>query len=285
VQRRTFRIVRPDGAVRTLERQSMLVAGADGRPLRIVGVVRDVTEARELAAQTMVADKLATLGEMAGAIAHELSQPLQAVMATATTARMRLVQGNDEATVERVRDRLAWIERQTSRAGKTIQHLLAFSRGESSDGITRLAAALEGAMELAGYGLRHAAIEVSVQVPDDLPPVRGGQVEIEQVLVNLLNNARDAMADRPIREIRIEARHEGGLVRLDVTDTGGGVPADKLERIFEPFFTTKPVGRGTGIGLSVARRTMRALDGAITVANTGDGACFSLTFRSALPEG
>ncbi len=285
VMRRSYRIVRPDGAVRTLEQQAMLLAGADGRPARIVGVVRDVTEARELAAQTMVADKLATLGEMAGAIAHELSQPLQAVMATAATARMRLTRDAEEATVERVRDRLAWIERQTSRAGKTIQHLLAFSRGESSDGITLLAAALEGAMELAGYGLRHSAIEVSVALPEDLPPVRGGQVEIEQVLVNLLNNARDAMADRPVRQIRIEGRRDGELVRLDVTDTGGGVPADKLERIFEPFYTTKPVGRGTGIGLSVARRTMRALDGAITVANTGEGACFSLAFRSALPEG
>lgn len=285
VLRRTYRILRADGAVRTLDRQSMLVAGADGQPARIVCVVHDVTEARELAAQTMVADKLATLGEMAGAIAHELAQPLQAVMATAATARMRLAQAADEATVERVSDRLAWIEKQTSRAGKTIQHLLAFSRGESSEGLCRLADALEGAMELAGYGLRRDGVEVSVEVPANLPPVHGGQVVIEQVLVNLLNNARDAMGESPERRIRIEARQDGDLIRLDVTDTGGGVPADKLERIFEPFYTTKPVGRGTGIGLSVARRTMQALGGSISVANTGRGACFSLTFRNAATDG
>jgi PAS domain S-box-containing protein len=285
VVRRVYRILRADGAVRTVDRQAMQVAGADGRPARIVGVVHDVTEARELAAQTMVADKLATLGEMAGAIAHELAQPLQAVMATAATARMRLAQGIDEATVERVSDRLAWIERQTSRAGKTIQHLLAFSRGESSEGLCRLADALEGAMELAGHGLRRDGVEVSVEVPADLPPVRGGQVEIEQVLVNLLNNARDAMAESPARRIRIEAHHDGDSIRLDVADTGTGVPADKLERIFEPFYTTKPVGRGTGIGLSVARRTMQALGGGIAVANTGRGACFSLTFRNAATGG
>lgn len=281
VVRRVYRILRADGAVRTMDRQAMLVAGADGQPARIVGVVHDVTEAHELAAQTMVADKLATLGEMAGAIAHELAQPLQAVMATAATARMRLAQAVDEATVERVSDRLAWIEKQTSRAGKTIQHLLAFSRGESSEGLCRLADALEGAMELAGHGLRRDGVEVSVEVPADLPPVHGGQVVIEQVLVNLLNNARDAMAESPERRIRIEARQDGDLIRLDVTDTGSGVPADKLERIFEPFYTTKPVGRGTGIGLSVARRTMQALGGGISVANTGTGACFSLTFRNA----
>ncbi|MCX7379568.1 MAG: PAS domain-containing protein [Alphaproteobacteria bacterium] len=285
VMRRTYRILRADGAVRTLDRQSMLVAGADGQPARIVCVVHDVTEARELAAQTMVADKLATLGEMAGAIAHELAQPLQAVMATAATARMRLAQAVDEATVERVSDRLAWIEKQTSRAGKTIQHLLAFSRGESSEGLCRLADALEGAMELAGHGLRRDGVEVSVEVPADLPPVHGGQVVIEQVLVNLLNNARDAMAESPERRIRIEARQDGDLILLDVADTGSGVPADKLERIFEPFYTTKPVGRGTGIGLSVARRTMQALGGGITVANTGRGACFSLTFRNAATGG
>ena len=281
VMRRSFRILRADGAVRMVDRQAMMVNGPDGRPARIVGVVHDVTEARELAAQTMVADKLATLGEMAGAIAHELAQPLQAVMATAATARMRLTQGVDGATVEKVSDRLAWIEKQTARAGKTIQHLLAFSRGESSEGLCRLTDALDGAMELAGHGLRRDGVEVSMQVPAELPPVRGGQVEIEQVLVNLLNNARDAMAESPARRIRIEVRRDGDLVILDVADTGSGVPADKLERIFEPFFTTKPVGRGTGIGLSVARRTMQALGGGIAVANTGTGARFTLTFRDA----
>jgi PAS domain S-box-containing protein len=285
VSRRSYRILRADGAVRTVERQAILLPGPDGQPARIVGVVHDVTEARDLAAQTMVADKLTTLGEMAGAIAHELAQPLQAVMATAATARMRLTQAADEATVERVTDRLAWIERQTARAGKTIQHLLAFSRGESSDGFSRLAEALEGAMELAGHGLRRERVEVSVLLPDDLPAVRGGQIAIEQVLVNLLNNARDAMAESETRRIRLEARLEGDLVRLDVTDTGSGVPEDKLERIFEPFYTTKPVGRGTGIGLSVARRMMQAMGGGIAVANTGSGARFTLTFRSALAVG
>jgi PAS domain S-box-containing protein len=285
VMRQSFRILRVDGAVRMLERQSMVVTGADGRPARIVGVVHDVTDAREQAAQTMVADKLATLGEMAGAIAHELAQPLQAVIATAATARMRLAQAVDEATVEKVSDRLAWIEKQTSRAGKTIQHLLAFSRGESSAGLCRLADALEGAMELAGHGLRRDGVEVLVEMPANLPPVRGGQVEIEQVLVNLLNNARDAMAESRSRRIRIEARHEGDSIRLDVADTGNGVPADKMQRIFEPFYTTKPIGRGTGIGLSVARRTMQALGGGISVANNGTGACFSLTFRNAATDG
>jgi C4-dicarboxylate-specific signal transduction histidine kinase len=222
---------------------------------------------------------------MAGAIAHELAQPLQAVIATAATARMRLAQAVDEATVEKVSDRLAWIEKQTSRAGKTIQHLLAFSRGESSAGLCRLADALEGAMELAGHGLRRDGVEVLVEMPANLPPVRGGQVEIEQVLVNLLNNARDAMAESRSRRIRIEARHEGDSIRLDVADTGNGVPADKMQRIFEPFYTTKPIGRGTGIGLSVARRTMQALGGGISVANNGTGACFSLTFRNAATDG
>ncbi len=280
----SYRILRPDGATRTVECNAMLVMGADDRPERIVGVITDVTEARELTAQAMVADKLATLGEMAGAIAHELAQPLQAVMATAATSRMRLLNGVDAASVARVGDSLGWIERQIARVGKTIQHLLAFSRGESSCGVTRLADAVEGAMELIGRGLRNAGIEVTLDLKEDLPPVRGGQIEIEQVMVNLLTNARDAMVGRSLQKIRITGREDGVSVMLDVTDTGGGVPADRMDRIFEPFYTTKAVGRGTGIGLTVVRRTMGAIRGTISVANTSEGACFTLTFMSAVAE-
>jgi PAS domain S-box-containing protein len=278
VDRLSYRIVQSDGAVRTVERQAMMVRDPDGQPLRIVAVVRDVTEVRQMAAQVMAADKLATLGEMAGAIAHELAQPLQAIMATAATARMRLVNESDIASVQGVCDRLAWIERQIGRAGKTIQHLLAFSRGESSVGFCRLSDAVEGAMELVGHGLERARIVINIEVADDLPAVGGGIVEVEQVLVNLLTNARDAIGARAVRRIDIIARLLPDAMQLDVSDTGGGIPEDRLETIFEPFYTTKPVGRGTGIGLSVARRTMNALGGSITVANVSEGARFSLIF-------
>ncbi len=112
----------------------------------------------------------------------------------------------------------------------------------------------------------------------------GGQIEVEQMMINLLNNARDAMAARSVRKIRITGREDGVSVMLDVTDTGGGVPADRMDRIFEPFYTTKAVGHGTGLGLTVVRRTMRAIGGTISVANTSEGACFTLTFMSAFAE-
>lgn len=279
VIRRSYRVLRADGAVRMVEAQAMRLRAMHGQGSRVVGVIRDVTEARELSAQAMVADKLATLGEMAGGIAHELAQPLQALMAAAATVRLSLKEDMEEEPLQAARERLRWIERQASRAGKTIQHLLAFSRGESSEGTTLLSDAIEGAIELVGHVLRHAAIEVAIDVPADLPPVQGGQVEIEQVLVNLLNNARDAIGEREARRIRIQARHLPEAVVLEVCDTGGGIPADRLDRIFLPFYTTKAIGKGTGLGLMVAKRTMQLLGGCISATNIEHGACFLLTFK------
>jgi C4-dicarboxylate-specific signal transduction histidine kinase len=121
---------------------------------------------------------------------------------------------------------------------------------------------------------------VTVDVPDHLPMVFGGVVEIEQVLVNLLLNARDALEDRPDRRIEIAAFVSDGEVRLTLADTGGGIRPDLLSRIFDPFFTTKPSGKGSGLGLAIAHKTMIALDGTIAVRNTGQGAAFTLVFQA-----
>ena len=112
----------------------------------------------------------------------------------------------------------------------------------------------------------------------DLPLVLGGLVEIEQVLVNLLLNARDALETQPQRRVEIRARQHGQNVVLTITDTGTGIPPELLSRIFDPFFTTKPSGKGTGLGLAISRKTMVAIGGSIEARNTGTGTEFTLVF-------
>ena len=114
--------------------------------------------------------------------------------------------------------------------------------------------------------------------------MRGGLVELEQVLVNLFFNARDAMAGRAVRRLIVRARAGQGGVTLEVADTGGGIPLTLLSRIFDPFFTTKDIGKGTGLGLAICRTTMQSCGGSIEASNTEGGAVFTLQLAAA-PEG
>jgi signal transduction histidine kinase len=253
-------------------------AAAGDKPARAPKVKLDPAVLAELRAQATIAGNVATLGQLAGGIAHELAQPLQAMIATADTAALRLAMADDAETIGTVRNRLTHISSLAARAGKTIQHLLAFSRGTSTSGTTQLADAVAGTLELVGRNLTHAQVQVSVDVPADLPQVMGGLVEVEQVLVNLLLNARDALEGQPERRVEIQARQQGPDVVLTITDTGPGIPPELLSRIFDPFFTTKPTGKGTGLGLAISRKTMGAIGGSIEARNTGTGTEFTLVF-------
>ena len=280
VEAGAYRIVWPDGTIRHVETRIMSVTGDTSEPIRLIGVVSDVTEVQELRVQATVAGNVATLGQLAGGIAHELAQPLQAMIAAAEACALRLSRTDDAAAVGYVRDRLGWISGQAARAGRTIQHLLAFSRGTSTSGVTRLCDAVAGSLELVGRNLSQAMVAVVVDVPQDLPLVMGGLVEVEQVLVNLLLNARDALAEGTDRRVEIRGACRDDKVVLTLADNGGGIPPHIISRIFDPFFTTKPTGKGTGLGLAISQKTMIAIGGSISVRNTATGAEFILVFES-----
>ncbi|HEY0420183.1 MAG TPA: ATP-binding protein, partial [Acetobacteraceae bacterium] len=169
------------------------------------------------------------------------------------------------------------------RAKAIIDHLRAFGRTDpgSLEPIS-VAEAVAGATMLAGAALREAEITVTLDLPAGLPPVQGKLLLLEQVLINLLLNARDALLEGPsaVRRITISAavvvdKAAGERVALTVADSGPGIPAAALPRLFEPFFTTKPTGQGTGLGLSLCHGIMRSLGGAISAASRapdgGDG--------------
>ena len=241
----------------------------------VVGLLAEITAERALRAKAIASSRMATLGEMAAGIAHELNQPATTIAVASDVAAMELEAG-DPARLASARQRMEEIARQIMRMRDIVDHLRAFSRpGEGGAERVSLRDAVKGAVALAGGALHAAGVRVVLDVAPDLPPVRGRLTALEQVLVNLLGNARDAMAETPTedRVVEIAARRDSPAreVWIAVRDRGTGLPPGVAERVFEPFFTTKPVGEGTGLGLSIAHGTIRGLGGSITIANRDGG--------------
>ncbi|SFK15163.1 ATP-binding protein [Falsiroseomonas stagni] len=280
---REFRIRRADGqwiwardSARVVDRR------ADGS-VEMVGYIADISDERAIQAKLQNAGRLTTLGEMATGLAHELNQPL-AVMSLAADNASRALQRRGGAALPDIQERLSRIGQQAQRARDIVDHLRVFGRSDEGEpGPLPLARAVEGASVLTNGALHAAGIDLAIDLPADLPPVMARLVPLEQAIVNLLMNARDAIEEhRPDREaqgwIRIAAAVEGPVVTMTIADSGGGIPASHLDRLFEPFFTTKAPGKGTGLGLPLVHAAMKAFGGSISATNGPDGAVMTLTF-------
>lgn len=255
----------------------------------VIGYLLDITQRKETSLILAQTSKLATLGEMAAGMAHELNQPLATIAMAAENAKETLEGVQPRGTV--IRDVLSRLDRilgQAARAAKLIEHLRVFARREGADDqpvVVRDAVA--GAILLVESRLRDFCIRVEQDLADALPAVVGNQILLEQVLVNLMLNSVDAY-ERLGREvapagmiIRIAARLENGEVVVTVADHAGGIDPSLLERIFEPFFTTKPDGKGTGLGLSFSFGIVRSINGTFRVENRDGGAVFTIGLSAA----
>jgi len=249
----------------------------------LVGYWVDITEERERATQLAQASKLATLGEMATGMAHELSQPLASISMAAENA-LNMLQ-KSPSSIEMVGQKLSRISEQAIRAAKLIDHMRIFGRREGGDARPlSLASAVEGSLTIMAGRLRSARVTVTCDIESDAANVMGSIVLVEQVLINLIGNACDATAaaDPPIpddrRAIEITVREKNGSIILIVADHAGGIRDADLTRIFEPFFTTKPLGKGTGLGLSISYGIVTDMGGKMIAYNSADGAVFELSF-------
>jgi PAS domain S-box-containing protein len=234
---------------------------------------RQVEEAR---ARMIQIERLSSLGTMVGGVAHEINNPLMGVMNFVEYARDK---STDAKSIEVLGNALHEIER----IRVIVQHMLIFVRADSDlqascnvhDSVKQTAALLEGEF-------RKVALQVQVDLPEDLPRIKCSAGSFQQVLVNLLLNARDALLEQPEPLITISASHAGGKVVLSVSDNGGGVSAEIRQKIFDPFFTTKPIGKGTGLGLAVSQQLIEEVGGSLGYIETqGHGACFQLAFNAA----
>jgi PAS domain S-box-containing protein len=256
-----FRIVLADGRVRWVREHAFPIFDTDGTVYQVAGFSTDITERRELESRLIQAQRLESLGQLAGGIAHDFNNYLTAMNGFGQLALMRA--GRGEVPTNEIREVLA----AGQRAAQLTSQLLAFGRGRPQH-VERLD--LNGVIGLVEGLIRRVSGE-DVEVVLDLDPtiglVRADPGQLEQVVMNLAVNARDAMAGggRLTIATRPVDAADGGFVALSVADTGSGMSRDTAAHAFEPFFTTKEPGVGTGLGLAVVYGVARSLDGDVAI--------------------
>jgi len=239
-------------------------------------VRRREQELREKQEQLVQAGKLATLGELTTGVAHELNNPLNNIGLFIGNAIDLIVLGLADSGPERILQELSSAMQQVRKATEIISHLRTFGHAASVSrepvGITQV---IRRALSLIQEQLRLRQIEVHLQLPEEEVLVLGNAIQLEQVFINLLTNARDAIAHAERKSIAITCTRQANMVDIRVCDTGPGIPAGLEQRIFDPFFTTKEVGAGTGLGLSITYGIIKEHQGTIAVENRPDeGALF-----------
>jgi signal transduction histidine kinase len=228
--------------------------------------------------------KMAALGEMSGNVAHEVNNPLAAIMLRAHRLRTLVRQSPlDIAALERVSGD---IEATVNRIRRIVDGLRTFARDAEHDPLRPepVARIIADTVEICAERFRHHTIDLRVDpIPPDLQAVCRG-IQISQILLNLLSNAYDAVENQSIRWVRIQTAADEARVRISVIDSGPGVPPDLENRIMEPFFTTKEVGKGTGLGLSVSKGIAEAHGGALSLERGSLDTCFVLTLPRATDQ-
>ncbi len=218
----------------------------------IVGIVRDITEHKQIQASLLAQSKMASLGEMAAGIAHEINNPLSIVLGRAQLLK-------EKATDKKMKADLSSIEKNCIRIGKIVRSLRSISRNSSNDPFeeVEVLSLVEEAFVIATERFRDRSLKLDVVVSDQISKsdrTKARPAEIVQVLVNLLNNAFDAIQDQIDGWTRLGVILEDGNFLIEVVDSGPKIMPEVAERMMEPFFTTKPPGKGTGLGLSVSKQ-------------------------------
>jgi two-component system sensor kinase FixL len=255
------------------------------------GFVRDLSERQlteqrlhELQGELVHISRLTALGEMSSALAHELNQPLSAI-ANYLTGAQRLLARQHDPTSKRVSVALNKAVEQALRSGEIIRRLREFvSRGETSHRPESVAKLVEEASALALVGARQLGVRVVFDLSARVDHVLVDKVQIQQVVLNLIRNAVEAMADSPRRELTVaSAPGPDGMVDISIVDTGPGIAAEVAAKLFQPFVTTK--AHGMGVGLSICRTIVEAHGGQIWAEpNPGGGTAFHLTVPQASAE-
>ncbi len=244
-------------------------------PPSVLLVGRDVTSEREMRVRLMESDRLAAVGELVAGVAHEVNNPLSSISAF---AQILLRDGGLSATQ---RESLDVIKSETARASQVVKDLLAFARrSEPLREPLDLHLVLERTLRLRGYQLSANKIELEENLAAELPSVVGDARQLQQVCLNLVTNAIQAMTTMGGGKLVVTTRVDVGHVVLEMQDTGPGIPEAAMAHIFEPFFTTKGEGEGTGLGLSVSYGIVSAHGGKIEVSDTSPA---GTTFRVTLP--
>jgi PAS domain S-box-containing protein len=283
-----FRVVLPDGKERWLAVRGRSMEEPKQRGLRRIGAVFDITERKRAQyeldrhrEELAHAGRVSVMGQLASALAHELNQPLGAILRNAEAAELFLQASPPD--LQEVGAILADIRKDDQRAGEVIDRMRALlKRREFQWSDLDLNALAEEVASLVRPDAETRKVKLALDLAPSVLPLRGDRVQVQQVLLNLLLNAMDAMNDCPPAERRVSVRTRlvDGVVEAAVSDAGHGIPAENLERLFEPFFTTKP--NGMGLGLAISQSIIGVHGGHIAAENNPEGGA---TFRITIPIG
>jgi len=226
----------------------------------VLVIARDVTESKHMEAQLFNTQKLASLGELSAGVAHEINNPIAIILGFTEMLLEKTKKGTREFEI------LTAIERQGDNCKRIVEKLLAFARiSKKSTHMTNVKATLQRILDVVENTLLTKKIDLKTELPDAMPKVHGDSQELEQVFLNIINNAVAAMKGGGI--LAISTKLDRSHVQVDIQDTGTGIPPENIHKIFEPFFTTKDVGEGTGLGLSVSYGIVKKIGGDISVKN------------------
>ncbi|MBP7690430.1 MAG: GAF domain-containing protein [Anaerolineales bacterium] len=242
-----------------------------GQTIQVVVFGQNVTEKRRLEASLAQSEKLAAVGQLAAGVAHEINNPLAAIIANAQLLKRELSPDDER------QESVSLITMASDRALQVVRNLLDFARQDRYEfAPTDINLTLQNAVAVAGPLLRDAALRLTLDLAADLPPIQASQDHLQGVWLNFLLNARDALSAEG-GEIRISTRRHGSDLQILVADTGMGIQPERLNRIFEPFYTTKQAGRGTGLGLYTCHRIVKQHGGQIRVdSQVGHGTVFTV---------
>ncbi len=245
---------------------------------------RAYQELKQAQEQVIRTEKLASLGKLAATIAHEINNPLAAVL-TYTRLLSKLL-NKGQFTAQRMEDiarYLGTMENETARCGEIVKNLLAFSRQSRVKMETHaVSTILDRTLSLISHDLEMRRITLRKHIEPDLPEIRCDFRQIQQALLNLMSNAAEAMSEGGTLSVSARRAREPGKVEVSITDTGCGIPDKDLKNIFEPFFTTKEEGKGVGLGLSVVYGIVTRHNGTIEVeSKVGRGSTFTVTLPQA----
>ena len=279
-----FRIVKPDGTVKHIHGVGHPVLSATGELVQVLGTMVDVTERkraeearnrlRQLEADLAHIDRVSTLGEMAASLAHEIKQPIAAAITSANSCIEWLA--HEPPNLERARAAAARIDKYGNRAAEIIDRIRSFyKKSPPQRELVDVNGIIQEMLTLLKCEADRYSVAMRAELAAELPKIMADPVQLQQVFMNLMLNAIEAMTDSG-GELTVKSHLEDGQLQFSVSDTGVGLPMEKMDQIFSAFFTTKP--QGSGMGLAISRTIMESHGGRLwATANDGRGATFHFT--------
>ncbi|HTI05724.1 MAG TPA: PAS domain S-box protein [Gemmatimonadales bacterium] len=270
---------RKDGEARTIS----VTYSTPQKDEEVLCLIRDVTDQKMLQEQLIQSEKMSAIGQLVSGVAHELNNPLAGISAFAQLLLAEKRFPPDQRTAAET------IYSEARRASRIVQNLLTFARQHKAEKVpTQLNQVLDDTLELRGYELRVRGIDVRREYDESIPETMADAHQLQQVFLNLITNAEQAMEQREGQHhhrLTVRTRLSAEAIRIEVEDTGPGIPPNLIDRIFNPFFTTKPTGSGTGLGLSISLGIVREHEGRIWAENSPQqGARFVVELPITMPR-